>query len=179
MQETQLRRSPSTIELLLDTAAEDAVRAEWDALAALGVSSLGRHTSPSNRPHITVMARVDLPPFDAGVLDGILSFPITLGAPLLFGAGERRVLARSVVPTAELLDLHSRVHSLAGPGEDAPHTAPTQWTPHVTLARRLRVADLAVALEGIGGEIHAHVAGVRHWDPASARVTALAELTSR
>lgn len=166
----QPRRSPSTIELLLDAAAEDAVRAEWDALAALGLSSLAGHTSASNRPHITALARVDLTPLDDGVLDGIPSFPITLGAPLLFGTGERRVLARSVVPTAELLGLHSRVHSLAGPGEDAPHTAPGEWTPHVALARRLRVADLAMALDCIGGETHAHLAGVRRWHPATAEV---------
>lgn len=174
MHESEPRRSPSTIELLLDAVAEDAVRAEWDALAALGVSSLAGHTSPSNRPHITVLARVDLPPLDDGVLDGIPSFPLTLGAPLLFGAGERRVLARSIVPTAELLDLHARVHSLAGPGEDAPHTA--QWTPHVTLARRLRVADLAAALEVVGGDIHGRVTGLRHWDPAVSTVTTVAQL---
>ncbi|MFK0402960.1 2'-5' RNA ligase family protein [Microbacterium sp. NPDC090225] len=176
MQETQLRRSPSTIELLLDADAEDAVRAEWDALAALGVSSLAGHTSPSNRPHITVLARVDLPPLDDGVLDGIRSFPITLGAPLLFGSGDRRVLARGVVPTAELLDLHARVLSLAGPGEDAPHIAPGEWTPHVTLARRLRVADLEAALAVVGGDIRGHVVSVRHWDPGTARITTLATL---
>lgn len=155
------------------------MRAEWEALATLGVSSLGRHTSPSNRPHITVLARVDLRPLDAGVLDGIRSFPITLGAPLLFGTGDRRVLVRSIVPTAELLDLHARVHSLAGPGEDAPHTAPGEWTPHVTLARRLRVADIEAALDVVGGDIHGHVTGVRHWDPATAQVTDLATLADR
>lgn len=176
VKDAETRKSPSTIELLLDRATEDAVRAEWDALAALGVSSLGRHTSPSNRPHITVIAGVGLPPCDAGVLDGIPSFPITLGAPLLFGTGDRRVLARSVVPTAELLEFHALVHAAAGPGEDAPHTAPGGWTPHVTLARRLRVTDLAAALEVVGGDIHGHVTCVRHWDPGTATITTVADL---
>jgi 2'-5' RNA ligase len=174
--ETEPRKSPSTIELLLDSATEDAVRAEWETLATLGVSSLGRHTSPSNRPHVTLLARVDLPPFDADVLDGIPSFPITLGAPLLFGTGDRRVLARSVVPTAELLDFHALIHAAAGTGEDAPHTAPREWTPHVTLARRLRVADLAVALDIVGDDIHGHVTDVRRWDPTSATITTVADL---
>lgn len=179
MKDAAPRRSPSTIELLLDHATEDAVRAEWDALAALGVSSLGRHTSPSNRPHVTLLARIDLPPVDGDVLAEIPPFPITLGAPLLFGAGDRRVLARGVVPTTALLDLHALVHVAAGPGEDAPHTAPGEWTPHVTLARRLRVADLAVALDVVGDDIHGHVTSVRRWDPVTAEVTDLATLRHR
>ncbi|MFF7293706.1 2'-5' RNA ligase family protein [Microbacterium sp. NPDC008134] len=176
MRDAEARRSPSTIEMLLDRAAETAVRAEWEALAALGLSSLGRHTSPSNRPHLTLLARVDLPRFDADVLDGIPSFPITLGAPLLFGTGDRRVLARSIVPTAELLDLHALIHAAAGPSEDAPHTAPGEWTPHVTLARRLRVTDLGAALEAVGGDIHGRVTDLRRWDPGTATVTTVVEL---
>lgn len=160
-----------SIELLLDSATEAAVRAEWDALATLGVSSLARHTSASNRPHVTLLVRTDLSAFDAGALRGRSSFAVTLSAPVLFGTGERRVLARSVVPTDDLLDIHSAVHAVAGPGDDAPHTAPGSWTPHVTLARRLRIADLAAALDHVGGEIHGRAAGVRLWDPATKTVT--------
>lgn len=167
---------PSAIELLLDPAAEAAIRAEWDALAARGLSSLAAHTAASNRPHITLVARVDLSPPDAGALAGIRSFPITLGAPLLFGSGERRVLARSVVPRAELIGLRETILDAIGPGADAPHTSAGEWMPHVALARRLRVADLAQALDLIGGEIHGHAHLVRRWDPATAEITALAEL---
>lgn len=173
------RRSPSSIELLLDPAAEAAIRAEWEALAAHGLSSLAAHTSASNRPHITLVARVGLAVVDADAFADTDSFPITLGAPLLFGTGERRVLARSIVPTAELLALRATVHAVVGPGADAPHTAPGEWMPHVALARRLRVADLAAALDLIGGDIHAHAHSVRHWDPATALITTLAELQPR
>lgn len=176
MREPELHRSPSAIELLLDPAAEAAIRAEWDALAARGLSSLAAHTSASNRPHITLVARVDLPPPGQDVLAGIRSFPITLGAPLLFGSGDRRVLARSIVPSPELIGLRETILAAVGPGDDAPHTAPGEWMPHVALARRVRVADLAQALDLVGLDIHARAHCVRHWDPGAAQITALAKL---
>jgi hypothetical protein len=176
VREPEPRISPAAIELLLDRDAENAIRAEWDALATRGMSSLARHTSASNRPHVTLVARVDLSPLDPGVLAGIPSFPVTLGAPLLFGTGERRVLARSIVPSAELLGLRETILAAAGSGDDAPHTAPGEWMPHVALARRLRIADLPAALELVGGDIRAHSATVRHWDPGTALVSPLAEL---
>lgn len=166
-----------SIELLLDPATEAAVRAEWDALAAAGMSSLAHHTSESNRPHVTLLVRTDLALFDAHPLLEPSPFAVTLSAPVLFGAGERRVLARSIVPTAELLDIHAAVHAVAGRGDDAPHTAPGEWTPHVTLARRLRVVDLAAALDCVGGEIHGHATGLRLWNPETATVTDLAACT--
>lgn len=162
-----------SIELLLDPATEAAVRAEWDALAAEGMSSLARHTSESNRPHVTLLVRTDLGTFDARAVLERSSFPVTLGALLLFGVGERRVLARSIVPTVELLDLHADVHAAAGPGDDAPHTTPGDWTPHVSLARRIRVSDLERALGHVGGEIHGRAVGLRLWDPTTATVADL------
>lgn len=176
MQEPEPRHSPSSIELLLDPGAEAAVRAEWDALAARRLSSLAGHTSASNRPHVTLVARIGLSKLDLGCLADIASFPLTLGAPLLFGSGERRVLARSIVPSAELLDLRESILAAVGPGDDAPHTAPGEWMPHVALARRLRVPGLAAALDLIGGDIHGHAHAVRRWDPDVAAVTTLAEL---
>lgn len=165
-------RSPIvSLELLLAPAVEARVRAEWQALADAGLSSLAAHTSPSNRPHVTIAVRSALS-FEAK-----LALPVvTLGAPILFGTGERRVLARSVVPTAELLDFHSAVHALLGPGDDAPHTEPGEWMPHVTLARRLRVSQLPAALElleAVDGAEAGAAAALRRWDAASATVTQL------
>lgn len=149
------------------------MRAEWDALAASGMSSLAAHTSPSNRPHVTLLVRDELQGFDVSALVERPSFPVALGAPVLFGTGERRVLARSVVPTAALLDLHAAVHAAAAPGDDAPHTAPGEWMPHITLARRLRMAGLTGALELVGEEIHGRAVGLRRWDPTTQTVTEL------
>jgi hypothetical protein len=162
-----------SIELLLDPETEAAVRAEWEALADAGFSSLARHESESNRPHVTLLVRTVLPAFDAGSALVRAPFALTLGAPVLFGAGDRRVLARSIVPSAELLELHTAVHGAAGTGDDAPHTASGAWTPHVTLARRLRLADVAAALPLVGGELPGHAVGLRRWDAATATVTDL------
>jgi len=170
---TAVRGGPVvSIELEFDAATERAVRAEWQALADAGLSSLAAHTSPSNAPHVTLLvrpavtlARVPLP----------AAFPVTLGAVVLFGAGERRVLARSVVPSAEMLALHAAVHEAAGAGDDAPHTAPGEWMPHVTLARRIKVSDLGRALPLLGDPILGTARGLRRWDAASATVTSLGE----
>ncbi len=176
MRNSDPRQSPASIELLLDPDAEAAIHAEWEALAARGLSSLAAHTSASNRPHITLVARIELPKVVPEVFAGIPSFPITLGAPLLFGSGDRRVLARSIVPTVELLALRETILAAVGPGEHAPHTAPGKWMPHIALARRLRAADLAQALELVEGDIHCRAHGLRHWNPAAALITPLTEL---
>jgi hypothetical protein len=46
------------------------------------------------------------------------------------------------------------------------HTSPGQWTPHVTLGRRIapdRLAD-GVRVAGLPAEIVGSFAGLRHWD---------------
>jgi 2'-5' RNA ligase len=159
-----------SVELLLDGDTERAVRAEWDALAAAGLSSLAAHTAPSNRPHLTLLVRPELGPVTVAER---VAFPVVLGAPLLFGAGDRRVLARSVLPSPEMLDLHAAVHVAAGEGDDAPHSVPGEWMPHVTLARRLKLADLDRALPLVGGELHGRARALRRWDAASVTVTDL------
>ncbi|WP_405374061.1 MULTISPECIES: 2'-5' RNA ligase family protein [unclassified Microbacterium] len=160
-----------SIELVFDADTERAVRTEWQALAGAGLSSLGSHTSPSNRPHVTLLVREAV----ALELDRREAFAVSLGAPLLFGAGDRRVLARSVVPSAALLALHADVHAAAGAGDDAPHTMPGAWTPHVTLARRLKVTDLERALPLLGEGVTGTARGLRRWDAASATVTDLGD----
>lgn len=175
-----------SLELLLDPVTEARIRAEWDALAGAGLSSLAGHTAASNRPHITLLVRTALTPLAAEALSAAvaLPFPVELGAPRLFGAGDRRVLARSVIPSRALLQLHSVVHDLAGPGDDAPHTRPGEWTPHVTLARRLRLDTLPQALrllddadaeadpaDGVSDAPRGTATALRRWDAASATVT--------
>lgn len=165
--------STTSLELLLDADAEHAVRRDWEALAAAGLSSLAAHTAPSNRPHVTLLARsTDVAhPLDIGPA---LPLPLVLGPPLLLGAGDRRVLARAVVPTPALLALHAAVLRAAGPGDDPPHVLPGRWMPHVTLARRLRVADLTVALALLGPAIEARAVAVRRWDASTGTVTIVA-----
>lgn len=161
-----------SLELLLDPAAEQRVRADWSALLELGVSSMAAHTAESNRPHITLVVRQAVAPADAASLAAHVPIEVELGAPVLFGDGDRRVLARLVVPSRPLLALHAAAHLAVGAGEDAPHTAPDDWTPHVTLARRLRLSDLPAALARLEPSAGtATIRVVRHWDGESRVVT--------
>ncbi|WP_336644604.1 2'-5' RNA ligase family protein [Microbacterium sp. USHLN186] len=164
-----------SVELLLDEATETAVRAEWDALASAGLSSMAAHTAASNRPHVTLLVRSALERLDGAALTARPTFQVSLGSPLLFGDGDRRVLVRSVVPSPALLALHDEVHAAAGPGDDAPHTAPGRWTPHVTLARRVRLQDLERAVPLVGGEIVGSARALRRWDAVERRVTPLGD----
>jgi hypothetical protein len=83
------------------------------------------------------------------------------------GSGSRRVLARSVVPSIRLLQLHAAVHEQLGLTDDG-------WTPHVTLAKRLQVASLAEALELLGPSITGAATGIRSYDPDTRAVSTLA-----
>lgn len=183
------QRTPiASLELLLDARLEGRVRAEWHALSAAGLSSLGAHTSPSNRPHITLLVRdaaAALPAAErlAPFVEPLLPLPIELSGLVLFGSGHRRVLARGVVATESLLRLHRDVHALAAEGRDSdrPHTRPGEWTPHLTLARRLRVDTATEALRALD-EVPAtdeatpfagEIIGLRHWNAATSTVTDL------
>lgn len=167
-----------SLEFVFDADADAAIRREWAVLASAGLPSQARHTGPTNRPHVTLLVRPSLPDLAADGLSDRLPLPVTLGAPVLFGTGRTRVIARSVVPSAALLGLHAAVHALAGAGQDAPHTVPGEWTPHVTLARRVpldRVGEALAALGGEGGEpIGARTIGIRRWDAATRTVAHLA-----
>ncbi|WP_405218958.1 2'-5' RNA ligase family protein [Agrococcus sp. Ld7] len=179
----------TSIELLLDEAAEARIRAEWEALAAAGMSSMAGHEAASNRPHVTLLARRTPVPRRLRLSAMSLPLPLQLGPPLLFGDGDRRVLARSIVPTAGLLALQHAVLVAVGgggdderagedaarhehaPRDDAEHFAPGRWTPHVTLARRIRLVDLPGALRLLGPPIDAQGVTLRRWDAATATVS--------
>lgn len=162
-----------SIELLLDDETEAAVRADWSRLAQAGHSSLAAHTSPSNRPHITLLVRSWLPAIDFAAAASLLPVTVTLGEPIVFPHGDRGVLARPVVMDEPLLALRRAVYDAAPPGEDAPHTEPDAWTPHVTLARRLRLESLDEALALMGRERAGVGAALRRWDSRTRTVTAL------
>ena len=175
------RATVVSLELLLDPGTEARIRAQWQGLADAGLSSLAAHTAPSNRPHVTLVVRPALPQPTRVELAAAVALPLALelGGPVMFGAGDRRVLALSVIPSARLLGLHAALHTIVGEGADAPHTRPGEWTPHITLARRLRLDDLPQALR-ILDAVHeplpaarTEATTLRRWDAASATVTDL------
>ncbi|MHA7262780.1 2'-5' RNA ligase family protein [Arthrobacter sp. TMN-37] len=165
-----------SVELLLDTASEEAVRRDWERLLELGLPSQARHTAASNRPHVTLAAA----PVIDGAFDpalrgafGDLPQEVRFGGLLLFGGGGRKfILVRQVVVSGALTELHRRVgEALAGlPGQFAT-TVAGNWTPHVTLARSLSGGQLGEAVAAVEAEpAPASAVAARRWD-SHARVT--------
>ncbi|BBX44573.1 2'-5' RNA ligase family protein [Mycobacterium cookii] len=156
-----------SIELLFDPDTEAAVRAIWGDLAAADIPS----RVPTGRPHVTLAVAERIAPDVDPLLHSVkrqLPLACTVGAPLLFGRANA-VLARLIVPSAELLALHAEVHRLCGPyllPGPLPNSLPGQWTAHVTVARRVGGPHLesAFRLAGHPPEIHGTVAGLRRWD---------------
>ena len=161
-----------SVELLFDADTEAALRRIWDELAAADMPA----RAPAGRPHVTLaVAERIMPDVDPLLTPVARRLPLacTVGAPLLFGRSNA-VLARLIVPTAELLDLHAEVHRICGPHlrpGPMPHSLPGQWTAHATVGRRVGglQLDQAVDLAGDPPEIHGAVAGLRRWD-GTARV---------
>jgi hypothetical protein len=161
-----------SIELLLDDHSDAAIRTVWDRLDDVGLPSQLRVTSATNRPHITLLAAERIAAnVDADLMRLRPRFPIpvVVGAPLIFGGG-KLTLARLVVASADLLDLHRDVVEVCLPHlpqEPYAHSTPGHWTPHVTLGRRFspeQVAHALAVIEGLSADISAQVVGLRRWD---------------
>jgi hypothetical protein len=160
-----------SVEVVFDQDTDAAVRRVWDELTTAGVKSLASNMSPSNRPHVTLTVAEEMDDaVDAALRPVVDRLPLdcTIGAPMLFG-GRVFTLVRLLVPSAALLALHAQVHELCGPHMPTgplPHSDPGQWTPHVTLARRVTVEQLptALALKSVGRDIRGRAVGLRHWD---------------
>lgn len=164
-----------SIELLFDDDSDAAIRVMWQALDDAGLPSQLRVKSPTNRPHVTLLAARRISPDADEALCGIRSrLPVdaVIGAPLVFG-GPRLTLARLVVPSAELLALHEAIYRLTLPhvmDDPYAHSTPGHWTPHATLGRRFSQAEIGMALatlndrEALSAERPARLVGLRRWD---------------
>lgn len=156
-----------SVELVFDPDTEAAVRRIWDALRDADVPS----QAPASRPHATLTVAQHIDRGADVALTGLVDrfpLPCRLGATLIFGRSAG-VLARLLVPTDELLEIQAQVYRLCLPSMDPapmPHAEPGNWTPHVTLARRVAPARLvtAVRIAGRPAEIVGQVTGLRHWD---------------
>lgn len=160
-------------ELLLDLASEGTVIAQWAQLIEADLPSAGRHTGASNRPHITLAVREWMDAAALAPAASALPLPVTLGGTLLFGHGGRFVLARQVVVSGGLLALHRRVAEIVGPAEPRyATTRPDEWTPHVTLGRRLSAEQVGLALSVLSADpIEGTAVGLRVWDAVAKVVT--------
>jgi hypothetical protein len=156
-----------SVELLFDPRSESAVRRIWDGLADAGL----RSPSPTSRPHATlVVADRISTDVDAALRSLSTRFPMecVIGAPMLFGRSPL-ILVRAIVPSGDLLSLHADVLEISAahlePGP-APYTLAGQWTPHVTLARRVEPSQLAAVIDkrGVTRDITGTFVGLRRWD---------------
>ena len=161
-----------SIELLLDSRTDTAIRAAWQALADAGLPSQVQVKSATNRPHITLLAPQRISPEVDEVLRGLaprLPLDCVVGAHVVFG-GPRLTLARLIVPSAELLALHAEVFRLALPhvtGQPFAHCRPGHWTAHASLGRRLTAIEVGAALglaEEVAPDLAAEVVALRRWD---------------
>ncbi|MFE5289905.1 2'-5' RNA ligase family protein [Nocardia sp. NPDC056611] len=153
-----------SVELVLDEASEAAVRRQWAALSELGLHTPG----PWYRPHITIAVASEIWPR----LDKVLAqqdfrpFPVRLGGLLVFGS-RAAVLVRAVVPSEPLISLQHRLFRVIADCPGIPgNVRPDSWTPHVTLARRLKPGQFDAALGAVGWDkdVRATVEGIRRWD---------------
>ncbi|MEU1042186.1 2'-5' RNA ligase family protein [Streptomyces sp. NPDC005551] len=138
-----------TVELLLDEAAELAVREAWRRLADAGLSSQARHRSPTNSPHLTLAA---CPELTASIRWELAEVAAALPLPVRFTGLVRferptSVLAWGLDPDSTLVGLHRRVWEAVAsdspPDTLNPFHEPGRWSPHITLGRTRRAGAFA------------------------------------
>ncbi|MFF9032785.1 2'-5' RNA ligase family protein [Streptomyces iakyrus] len=138
-----------TVELLLDEAAEQAVREAWRRLADAGLPSQARHRSPTNSPHVTLAACPELTApirWELAQVTTTLPLPVRCMGVVRF---ERptSVLAWALELDSALAGLHRRVWEAVAsdspPRTLNPFHEPGLWAPHITLGRTRRAGAFA------------------------------------
>ena len=132
--------------LTLDPAADRAVRALWQRLEESGISTLLSHTHGNHVPHLTLasLRSWDLEPLERELRALPEHGPQVVHFDAL-GMFRRSRCWLVPAPTNELLGQQREVVEAARrTGADLHrHYEPGRWVPHLTLAPRLRLADLS------------------------------------
>lgn len=154
-----------SVELLLNEELETAIREQWRVLNQAGLPCQPLRA----RPHVTIgVAHEIYPRIEKRIPQSLGDFPLAarIGGILIFG-DRRMVLARAVTTSAQLLAKHESVFNLLQecPGRVG-HMAPGQWTPHVTLARKMTPAQVSQAIPLIATrkDLAGEFVGARRWD---------------
>lgn len=137
---------PRGVVLWPDDLSSGHVRSIWSELLHHGLPSMA--SQAHNVPHVSLIVADDLAvPETRAAVGDVPSSPIPL---LIESAGvvPGRHLVLTCTPTNSLLAEQARVHRTAvtHANNPWPHYAPDAWLPHLTLARSLTAAELAVAL---------------------------------
>jgi 2'-5' RNA ligase len=165
-----------TVELLGDDELDRVVRAAWRRLDQSGLSALARHQHPTNRPHLTLASAEQVPPGAAAALaDALRALPIQVRLDRLhFFGGRAGVLAWVVDGGSTLRDLQAKVWSALDGADRNPQHDPAAWTPHISLARRLRPEQAPLAAVALGGIVaDGTLNQARSYDSVTRTVTSL------
>jgi 2'-5' RNA ligase len=165
-----------TVELIGDDQLERAVRAAWRRLDQAGFSSLGQHRHPTNRPHLTLASADDFPATAAtAVAQALGALPIVVRLDgLRFFGGRSGVLAWAVDGGEALRDLQAEVWAALDGGDRNPQHEPDVWTPHVSLARRVRPDQVVRATEAVGVDVvRGELSAARSYDSLTRTVIPL------
>jgi 2'-5' RNA ligase len=170
-----------SVELIVDPAAEAALRAQRERLSAAGLLSARSATSnPEQRPHITLYAADAIRPEVDEELPSLfthLDLTVRIGPLMVFGRhADRLILVRAVAASPGLLDLQARTAQVCA-ADPAGQFGSGRWLPHVTLARRLSHDQLGPAVRAVGADadLRAAVRHCRRWDGARRTVRWLTE----
>ncbi len=161
------------LELVPDDAGQDAVRRDWQRLQDAGLPSQLDHATPTNAPHVSVVAAPSLPDSAIDVAQARLGslLPIQArAAGLLLLGGSRVTIARAVDIDDDVV---RRVLAVRVQVPDRQHVG---WLPHVTLARRVARSLVPQALDVLGHEdVVLNLTELRRWDPEKKFVTTIAQ----
>ncbi|GAB2653759.1 2'-5' RNA ligase family protein [Gordonia jinhuaensis] len=166
-----------SVELLLDPESESWVVGIWAALSAAGLPSQGAIRSGTNRPHVTLVAAEHISPeVDTSLASILPADPLRLGltSVVVFG-GKRATIALGVVMTDALMSVHREVAAATTPHATRVfhHARPGDWTPHVTIARRVpgdRIGEVLGTIGVVGDGVtvapqrDATAVALRRWD---------------
>ncbi len=159
------------LELVPDTAGQEVVLRDWQALREAGLPSQLDHRGESNAPHLTLVSADSV----TGLVDRAVELigpllPVQVRASGLLLLGRHRLtVARSVdVPDA----LVAAVLALRADAGDLPHQG---WLPHLTLSRRLPRAEAQRTVDVLGADdVVLRLDTLRRWDPDEKLIELLA-----
>ncbi|WP_270886168.1 2'-5' RNA ligase family protein [Pedococcus sp. 5OH_020] len=132
--------------LLFDRRTDEAIRALWERLEALGTRTLATHTHGRHVPHLSyaVLREYDV----AAVADSLDRLPCGEPLSLRFDAVALFRRGRAALVPAATEGLQARQAAVVRACEDSgaelhQHYRPGAWIPHSSLATRVRREELA------------------------------------
>ena len=166
------------MELLPGDGLDRAVRAAWHRLDQAGLGSLARHRHPTNRPHLTLASAEEQfsPGAGAAIATALELLPVRVRLDgLVFFGGRASVLAWAVDGGDDLREVQARIWAALDGADANPQHQPGTWTPHISLARRLRPDQHELAARAIGPAVASgELSAARSYDSVTRTVIPLA-----